>query len=105
MSWAASWLAPRGCAWHVPIPLEVVEMAFRALIGYGEVRTAEPLQLRIEGGGVAALWQRIIGEVHALRHVLRHESDLLSLGEKLSGIRSCSGMIFEDVEIEASANF
>ena len=49
----------------------------------GEVRAAEPLQLRVEIGEVAALQQRIVGEVDAGRHVLRHERDLLGLGEEI----------------------
>ena len=50
-----------------------------------EVRAAEPLQLRVEIGEVAALQQRIVGEVDAGRHVLGHERDLLGLGEEIVG--------------------
>ena len=64
--------------------LEMMERAFRRVDGdMGEVRTAEPLQLGIEIGEVAALQQRIVGEVDARRHVLGHERDLLGLGEEI----------------------
>src|SRR5690606_15933146 len=43
----------------------------------------EPLQLRVEVREIAALQQRIIREVDAGRHVLRHERDLLGLGEEI----------------------
>ena len=66
--------------------LEMVERAFRRVDrDVGEVGAAEPLQLRVEVGEVAALQQRIVGEVDARRHVLRHERDLLGLGEEIVG--------------------
>ena len=71
---------------HVAVLLEMVERAFRRVDrDVREVRAAEPLQLRVEVGEVAALQQRIVGEVDAGRHVLRHERDLLGLGEEIVG--------------------
>jgi hypothetical protein len=49
----------------------------------GEIRTAPALQLRIEIGEVAALQQRVVGEVDARRHVLGHERNLLGLGKEI----------------------
>ena len=43
----------------------------------------ETFQLSIEIGEIAALQQGIVGEVDARRHVLRHERDLLGLGEEI----------------------
>ena len=64
--------------------LEMGERAFRRIDrDVREVRTAEPLQLGIEIGKIAALQQRIVGEVDAGRHVLGHERDLLGLGEEI----------------------
>ena len=50
-----------------------------------EVRAAEPLQLRVEIGEVAALQQRVVREVDAGRHILRHERDLFGLGKEIVG--------------------
>ncbi len=48
-----------------------------------EVGAAQPLQLRIQIGEVAALQQRVVGEVDAGRNILRHERDLLGLREEI----------------------
>ena len=46
---------------HVAVLLEVMERAFRRVDRQmGEVRAAEPLQLRIEIGEIAALQQRVV---------------------------------------------
>ena len=69
---------------HVAVLLEMGERAFRRIDrNMGEVRAAEPLQLGIEIGEIAALQQRIVGEVDAGRHVLGHERDLLGLGKEI----------------------
>ena len=69
---------------HVAILLEMVERTFRRIDReMREIGAAEPLQLRVEIGEVAALQQRIVGEVDARRHVLGHERDLLGLGEEI----------------------
>ncbi|MNV14016.1 hypothetical protein D3C71_1046850 [compost metagenome] len=49
----------------------------------GEVWAAKPLQLRIEIGEVTALQERVIAETDARGNVLRHERDLLCLGEEV----------------------
>ena len=49
----------------------------------GEVRAAEPLQLGIEIGEVAAVQQRVVTEVDARHDVLRAISDLLGFGEEV----------------------
>ena len=49
----------------------------------GEVRAAEPLQLRVQIGEVAPLQQRVVGEVDAGHDVLRAERHLLGLGEEV----------------------
>ena len=102
---------------HVAVLLEMVERAFRRVDrDVREVRAAQPLQLGVEIGEVAALQQRIVGEVDAGRHVLRHERDLLGLGEEIVGhavehqpadrhrrqdlFRDDLGRV-EDVEVEA----
>ncbi len=51
----------------------------------GEVGPAETLELGIEIGEVAALQQRVVGEINARRHVLDHEGDLLGLGKEIVG--------------------
>ncbi len=48
-----------------------------------EVRAAQPLQLRVEVREVAALQQRVVGEVDAGHDVLRAERHLLGLGEEV----------------------
>jgi len=69
---------------HVPVLLEMGKRTFRRIDrDMGEVRSAETLQLGIEIGEVAALQQRIVGEVDARGHVLRHERHLLGLGEEI----------------------
>ena len=71
---------------HMPILLEMVERTlWRVDRNVSEIGAAEPLQLRIQVGEVAALKQRVVGEVDARRHVLRHERNLLGLGEEIVG--------------------
>ena len=71
---------------HVPVLLEMSKRTFGCVDrDVREVRAAEPLQLRVEVGEVAALKQRVVGEVDARRHVLRHERNLLGLGEEIVG--------------------
>ena len=48
-----------------------------------EVGTAQALELRIEIGEIAALQQRVVGEIDARRHVLGHERDLFGFGEEI----------------------
>jgi len=68
----------------VSVLLEIVERTLRCIDRQvGEVRPAETLQLRVEIGEIAALQQRIVGEVDAGRHILRHERDLLGLREEI----------------------
>jgi hypothetical protein len=62
----------------------MMERAFRRIDrDVREIRAAEPFQLGVEIGEVAALQQRIVGEVDPGRHILRHERDLLGLGEEI----------------------
>jgi len=69
---------------HVPILLEMRHRAFRRIDrDVREVGAAQPLDLRVEVREVAPLQQRIVREVDAGRHVLRHESDLLGLREEV----------------------
>src|SRR5258708_37548114 len=64
--------------------LEVVEGTFRRIDRQmREVRPAQPLQLRVEVGKVAALQQWIIRKIDARYDVLRAERDLLGLGEEI----------------------
>jgi hypothetical protein len=49
----------------------------------GEVRPAQALELGVEVGEVAALQQRVVGEVDAGHDVLRAERHLLGLGEEV----------------------
>ena len=49
----------------------------------GEVRAAQPLELGVEVGEVAALEQRVVGEVDPVDDVLGAERDLLGLGEEV----------------------
>ena len=53
-----------------------------------EVRAAQTFDLRVEIREIAALQQRIVAEVDAGRNVLRHEGDLLGLGEEIVDQRS-----------------
>ena len=69
---------------HVAVLLEVGDRPLRRVDrDVREVRAAEPLELRVEVGEVAALQQRIVGEVDARHDVLRAERDLLGLGEEV----------------------
>ena len=69
---------------HVAVLLEVGERALRRVDRQvGEVRAAEPLELGVEVREVAALQQRVVGEVDAGHDVLRAERDLLGLGEEV----------------------
>ena len=52
----------------------------------GEVRAAEPFELRVQIGEDAALQQRVVREVDARHDVLGAERDLLGLGEEVVGI-------------------
>src|SRR5258708_18198164 len=64
--------------------LEVVEGTFRRIDRQmREVRPAQPLQLRVEVGKVAALQQWIIRKIDARYDVLRAERDLLGFGEEI----------------------
>ena len=68
----------------MPVLLEVGDRALRGVDRQvGEVRAAEPLELGVEVGEVAALQQRIVGEVDAGHDVLRAERHLLGLGEEV----------------------
>ena len=82
---ARSWRGPSGlriAMW--PSCWKLCERAFRRVDrDMGEVRAAEALELRVEIGEVAALQQRIVGEVDAGHDVLRAERDLLGLGEEI----------------------
>ena len=69
---------------HVTVLLEVSNGALRRVDGkVREVRSAEALQLGVEIGEVAALEQRIVGEVNAGDDVLGAEGNLLGLGEEV----------------------
>ena len=69
---------------HVAVLLEMRERALgRVDRQVREVGAAQPLYLGVEIGEVAALQQRIVGEVDAGRHVLGHERDLLGLGKEV----------------------
>jgi hypothetical protein len=60
---------------HVPVLLVMRDGTLRCVERQlREIHAAEALQLRVEIGEVAALEQRIIAEVDAGRHVLRHEA-------------------------------
>ena len=64
--------------------LEVGDRALRRVHrDVREVRAAEPLQLGVEVGEVAALQQRVVGEVDARHDVLGAERHLLGLGEEV----------------------
>ena len=63
---AGSWRVRPDCAWPYGRPAGNGERAFRRVDrDVGEVRAAEPLQLGIEVGEIAALQQRVVGEVDA----------------------------------------
>ena len=69
---------------HVPVLLEVADLGLRRVDrDMGEVRAAQPLQLRVQIGEVAPLQQRVVGEVDARHDVLRAEGHLLRLGEEV----------------------
>ena len=64
--------------------LERRERALRRVDGQErEVGASEPLQLRVEIGEVAALQQRVVGEIDAGNDVLRAERDLFGLREEV----------------------
>ena len=68
----------------MPVLLEGGERALRGIDRQErEVGPAEPLQLRVEIGEVAALQQRVVREIDARNDVLRAERDLLGLGEEV----------------------
>ena len=69
---------------HVAVLLEVGDRALRGVDReVREVRAAEALQLGVEVREVAALQQRVVGEVDAGDDVLGAERDLLGLGEEV----------------------
>ena len=69
---------------HVAILLEMRERTARCVDrDVREIRSAEPFDLCIEIREVPALQQRIVAEVDSRRDVLRHERDLLGLGEEV----------------------
>ncbi len=49
----------------------------------GEIGAAQPFDLRVEIGEIAALEQGVVRKVDARRHILRHEGDLLGLGKEI----------------------
>src|SRR4029077_15701679 len=64
--------------------LEVVERAFwRVDWQMCEIWSAQPFQLRVEIGKIAALQQWIILKINSRYDVLRAERDLLGLGEEI----------------------
>ena len=68
----------------MPVLLKVVEGALRRIDRQvREVRAAEPFELGVEVRKIAALKQRVVGEIDARNDVLRHERDLFRLGEEV----------------------
>ena len=69
---------------HMTVLLEMRHRAFgRIDRDMGEIGAAEPFDLRVEIGEIAALQQRIVREVDAGDDVLGAEGDLLGLGEEI----------------------
>jgi hypothetical protein len=69
---------------HMSILLEIREGTLRRVDRQmGEIRAAKAFQLRIQIGEVAALQQRVVAEVDARGHILRHERNLLRFGEEM----------------------
>ena len=68
----------------MPVLLEVVKRALgRVDRNMREIRAAQPLELRIEIGKIAALEQRIVAEVDAWHDIVRAKRNLLRLREEI----------------------
>src|ERR1051326_5383680 len=68
----------------MPVLLEGMERAFRCVDRkIRKIRTAQPLELRIEVREIAPLQQRIVREVDSRDDVLGAERNLLGLGKEI----------------------